>query len=252
VGLRYSLGILPTWLLCWGLPLPLLAQEETTSVADFFEEQPLILTVSRMSKPLLESPARVTVIDWQMIEASGVREPADLFRLVPGFVVGYHSGHAPVVTCHGLGQAFGRRMQVLIDGRSVFIPSFGGVPWSNLPLLIEDIQRVDTGSSLVDADSSIEDLENSSPEHTGFLAARYRYDERHEVSGAWYYVDEISWTDSAAVIPIARRLDLRYAYRLANHFSLELIGQNLLGEYQDYDSENRHQQLAYLRLSGSF
>jgi hypothetical protein len=212
------------------LPLPLAAQDEATSAADFFEEQPLILTVSRISKPLLESPASVTVIDRQMIEAAGVRELADLFRLVPGLVVGYHSGHAPVVTYHGLGQECGRRMQVLIDGRSVFIPSFGGVPWSNLPLLIEDIQRVDTGSSLVDAVSSIEDLENSFPEHTGFLASRY----------------------SAAVIPIARRPDLRYAYRQVNQFSLELIGQNLLGEYQDYNSDNRHQQLAYLRLAGSF
>ncbi len=250
--MRYSIGFLLPWLLCWVLPLPLAAQDEATSAADFFEEQPLILTVSRISKPLLESPASVTVIDRQMIEAAGVRELADLFRLVPGLVVGYHSGHAPVVTYHGLGQEFGRRMQVLIDGRSVFIPSFGGVPWSNLPLLIEDIQRVDTGSSLVDADSSIEDLENSFPEHTGFLAARYRFDERHEVPGAYYYVDEISWTDSAAVIPIARRPDLRYAYRQVNQFSLELIGQNLLGEYQDYNSDNRHQQLAYLRLAGSF
>jgi len=122
---------------------PARAQDETSVADDFFAESPLILTVSRMSKPLLESPASVSVIDRQMIEASGAREIADLFRLVPGFVVGYHSGHAPAVTYHGLGQEFGRNIQVLIDGRSVFIPSFGGVPWSNLPLLIEDIERIE-------------------------------------------------------------------------------------------------------------
>ena len=120
-----------------------MAQEDTAGAGDFFNESPLILTASRMSKPLLESPASVSVIDRQMIEASGVRDLADLFRLVPGFVVGYHSGHAPVVTYHGLGEEFGRQIQVLVDGRSVFIPSFGGVPWSNLPLLIEDIQRIE-------------------------------------------------------------------------------------------------------------
>ena len=119
------------------------AQTSETTTQDFFEDSPLILTVSRMSKPLLESPASVSVIDRQMIAASGVREIAELFRLVPGFVVGYHSGHAPVVTYHGLGQEFGRQIQVLIDGRSVFIPSFGGVPWSNLPLLLEDIERIE-------------------------------------------------------------------------------------------------------------
>ena len=119
------------------------AQSDVTAAEDFFADSPLILTVSRMAKPLLESPASVSVIDRQMIMASGVRNIAELFRLVPGFVVGFHSGHSPVVTYHGLGEEFGRQIQVLIDGRSVFIPSFGGVPWSNLPLLIEDIERIE-------------------------------------------------------------------------------------------------------------
>lgn len=117
--------------------------EASTTADDFFADSPLILTVSRMSKPILESPASVSVIDREMISASGVRNLADLFRLVPGFVVGFHSGNSPVVTYHGLGREFGNMIQVLIDGRSVFIPSFGGVPWSNLPLLIEDIERIE-------------------------------------------------------------------------------------------------------------
>ena len=119
------------------------ATDHDSVAADFFDEAPLILTASRMSKPLSESPASVSVIDRQMIESSGAREIADLFRLVPGFIVGYHSGNTPVVTYHGLGQVFLRQLQVLVDGRSVFVPSFGGVPWSNLPLLIEDIERIE-------------------------------------------------------------------------------------------------------------
>jgi len=96
-----------------------------------------------MSKPLFESPASVSVIDRQMIESSGAREIADLFRLVPGFIVGQYNGSEPVVTYHGLGRRFLRQIQVLVDGRSVFIPSFGGVPWSNLPLLLQDIERIE-------------------------------------------------------------------------------------------------------------
>ncbi|MEE8364286.1 MAG: TonB-dependent receptor [Gammaproteobacteria bacterium] len=96
-----------------------------------------------MSKPLAESPASVSIIDRQMIEASGAREIADLFRLVPGFIVGHFNGDKPVVTYHGLGNEFPRAMQVLVDGRSVFVPSFGGIPWSNLPLLLEDIERIE-------------------------------------------------------------------------------------------------------------
>jgi len=139
--LRIFPSVCPLLLLL--LPISAKAQNEATAAEDFFADSPLILTASRMAKPLLESPASVSVIDRQMIEASGVREIADLFRLVPGFVVGFHSGHAPAVSYHGLGQEFGRQIQVLIDGRSVFIPSFGGVPWSNLPLLIQDIERIE-------------------------------------------------------------------------------------------------------------
>ncbi len=110
---------------------------------DFFGESPMVLTVSRMHKPLADAPASVTVIDREMIRNSGARQIADIFRMIPGFVVGYLDGNSPVVTYHGLGQRFHRQMQVLVDGRSVFIPSFGGVPWSNLPLLLEDIERVE-------------------------------------------------------------------------------------------------------------
>ncbi len=121
---------------------PLLA-DEYVAEEDFFGESPIVLTVSRMNKPLQNSPVSVTVIDRQMIRDSGAREIADIFRMAPGFVVGYHYGHSPGVTYQGLGSTWQRNLQVFIDGRSVFIPSFGGIPWSNLPLLLEDIERVE-------------------------------------------------------------------------------------------------------------
>ncbi len=117
--------------------------QDVTTESDFFEDAPLILTASRMSKPLMESPASVSVIDRQMIKAAGIRKLADIFRLVPGFIVGNLSGNTPIVTYQGQGAVFARQIQVLVDGRSVFIPSFGGVPWVNLPLLLEDIERVE-------------------------------------------------------------------------------------------------------------
>lgn len=110
---------------------------------DFFGDAPVVLTVSRMHKPLNESPATVSVIDREMIRNSGAREIVDIFRMVPGFIVGFAEGHRPAVTYTGLGHEYSRQMQVLVDGRSVFIPSFGGVPWANLPLSIHDIERVE-------------------------------------------------------------------------------------------------------------
>ena len=42
-----------------------------------------------------------------------------------------------------MADAFSRRMQVLIDGRSVYTPGFGEVPWTSLPLSIDDIERIE-------------------------------------------------------------------------------------------------------------
>lgn len=135
--------IMAVWLLpalsCHGAEgaQPLLSEEEFTT------ELPVVLTASRLAQPIDETPAAVTVIDRQMIDASGVRNISELFRLVPGFIVGFESGHAQAVTYHGLAGKTSPRLQVLVDGRSVYLPSFGGVSWSDLPLEMDDIERIE-------------------------------------------------------------------------------------------------------------
>lgn len=109
----------------------------------FFSEIPVVLSATRLSQPLTETPAAITVIDREMIEASGAIELVDLFRLVPGFQVGFFKGSKFTVTYHGNTDRFSRDMQVLIDGRSVYDPAFGGVAWSDQQLDIDDIHRIE-------------------------------------------------------------------------------------------------------------
>lgn len=138
------------WLV-WGLlclapgATPLAAERPEGRAAEeiFLEKMPVVLSATRLAQPVSESPAAITVIDREMIEASGAIEIPDLFRLVPGFQVGHVNGHTGVVTYHGLTDKYARRMQVLVDGRSVYTPLFGGVQWSDLPLAIEDIERIE-------------------------------------------------------------------------------------------------------------
>ena len=118
-------------------PLPLLSEQ------DYLDEMPIVLSATRLAQPLSETPVAMTIIDRQMIDASGARAITDLFRLVPGVVVGYDNGNRPVVSIHGMTDVFSRRIQVLIDGRSVYIPTYGGVPWSDLGLALEDIERIE-------------------------------------------------------------------------------------------------------------
>lgn len=109
---------------------------------DFFSEVPVVLSVSRLSQPVSEAPSAVTVIDREMIQASGFRELADVLRFVPGFYVGYANGNEPVVS-HGLTNRYFGRVQVLVDGRSVYTPMFGQVQWALLPVAIEDVERIE-------------------------------------------------------------------------------------------------------------
>ena len=111
--------------------------------SDFFDELPVVLSASRLSQPLAEAPAAVTVIDRDMIRASGFRDIPDLLRLVPGFSVAYTRNNTWAVGYHGLGDAYSRRFQVLVDGRSIYSPHFGAVHWGDLPLAIEDIERIE-------------------------------------------------------------------------------------------------------------
>jgi iron complex outermembrane receptor protein len=106
-------------------------------------EFPVVLTASRMRQPLAEAPAAITVIDRETIEHSGVRQIADLLRLVPGAVVGYNDGNWPVATLRGLSATFASGLQVLVDGVSFYSPVFGGMLWENLPLSVDDIERIE-------------------------------------------------------------------------------------------------------------
>lgn len=109
----------------------------------YFDEVPVVLAGSRLPQRLDASPVAISVIDRQMIEASGAREIEDVMRLAPGMIVGHSDGSTAFVTYHAIADRFARRMQVLIDGRSVYTPAFGGVDWSTLPITVDDIERVE-------------------------------------------------------------------------------------------------------------
>ncbi len=119
------------------------ASHNQVSETDYLEDIPVVLSPTRLAQPVTEAPAAVTVIDREMIEASGARQIVDLFRLVPGFTVAYFNGYTPSVTYHGFADEYSRRMQVLIDGRSVYLPSIGGVDWASLPITLDDIENIE-------------------------------------------------------------------------------------------------------------
>lgn len=118
-------------------------KDDVVTEDDYLGDVPVVLSATRLKQPRSDAPAAITVIDRKMIEASGALEIPDLFRLVPGFQVLHDEDQRIAVTYHGFSDNFARRLQVLIDGRSVYSPFIGGVDWVNLPVAIEDIERIE-------------------------------------------------------------------------------------------------------------
>jgi len=109
----------------------------------YLADMPMVLTASRIEQSALDAPAPVTVIDRETIRASGLVEIHDLMRLVPGFQVADWARGGPVVANHGLSDVFSRRMLVLVDGFSLVDAAFGTIHWQDLPIHVEDIERIE-------------------------------------------------------------------------------------------------------------
>ncbi|MBA6108971.1 TonB-dependent receptor [Pseudomonas asiatica] len=104
---------------------------------------PQVLTATRLKQSPAAVPGSMTVLDSELIRASGARDIPELLRLVPGMMVGYNAGNQPTVNYHGSNVNDARRMQVLIDGRSVYRAGLATVDWSDIPLAMEDIERIE-------------------------------------------------------------------------------------------------------------
>lgn len=137
---RVCLICLLAWFEISAAQVPLVMSED-----DFLTDMPIVLSVSRLPQRLDDTPGAVTIIDSDMIRLSGARDVADLLRLVPGFQTSTSFERiAPTASYHGGFGSLSNRMQVLIDGRSVYSPYFVGSVESGLQSVsLADIDRIE-------------------------------------------------------------------------------------------------------------
>ena len=110
---------------------------------DLLVEIPIVSSVTHMEQTLPQTPASVTIIDRQTIQASTAVDITDLFRLVPGFQTYYVNGGRKGVTYHALGDEYPRRLEVKVDGRSVYESLFSAVTWSTIGIDLDDIEYIE-------------------------------------------------------------------------------------------------------------
>ena len=121
------------------------AAASAVSERDFLGDVPIVLSVSRLAQPLDETPGAVTILDKQFIRMSGARDVADLLRLVPGFqTTTAFETDAPMASYHGRSNDWANRLQVLVDGRSVYSGYLQGSIGMGLQTLgLDDIERIE-------------------------------------------------------------------------------------------------------------
>jgi iron complex outermembrane receptor protein len=110
---------------------------------DLFAEIDTVSGVTHLQQDLQQVPAAVTIIDRRTIESSTAVDLVDLFRLVPGFQVYFHHTNRPGVTYHAPGGEYSRRLEVKIDGRSVYEPLLSSVEWNTLGIELDDIEYIE-------------------------------------------------------------------------------------------------------------
>ena len=101
---------------------------------DLFTDIPEVVSATRLPQRLTEAPASITVIDREQINASGATRITDLFRLVPGMQVFHVTRNQSGVAYHGVSDNFPNRMEVMVDGRSIYLPLLSTVGWKPLAL----------------------------------------------------------------------------------------------------------------------
>lgn len=104
---------------------------------------PEVITPTRLRQSLADVPGSVTVISGETMRQFGITSVMEALRLVPGMAVAHEDGGDWRINYHGTNPSYPRRMNVLVDGISVYRPSFSRVEWTTLPVALEDIDRIE-------------------------------------------------------------------------------------------------------------
>jgi iron complex outermembrane receptor protein len=104
---------------------------------------PVVITPTRLKQSLADVPASVTIITAETMQRYGVASVPEALRLVPGMAVARANGNDYKINYHGTDTINPRRMNVLIDGVSVYKTGVARVEWSFLPVAMEDIDRIE-------------------------------------------------------------------------------------------------------------
>jgi iron complex outermembrane recepter protein len=102
-----------------------------------------VTSVSKKEQKLSKTGAAIFVITQEDIRRSGATNIPDLLRMVPGVDVAQVDANRWAISIRGFSDQHADKVLVLVDGRSVYSPSFSGVFWDMVDVPLEDIDRIE-------------------------------------------------------------------------------------------------------------
>lgn len=102
-----------------------------------------VTSVSKRAQNKTSTASAITVITAEDIRRGGFTLIPEVLRTVPGLFVGRVDAHRWSISVRGGSGLFSNRLLVLIDGRTVYSPTFGGTYWDIQDYPIEDIERIE-------------------------------------------------------------------------------------------------------------
>ena len=122
-------------------PSPQVQNLKTLSLEELLQID--VTTVSRETERRVDAPAAVSVITGEDIRRYGVDTLADALRLADSVSVARFNGGSWAVATRGFSATTNNKLLVMIDGRSVYTPLFGGVFWEVQHMLLPDLDRIE-------------------------------------------------------------------------------------------------------------
>src|SRR5215510_15142063 len=102
-----------------------------------------VISPGKKEQEAIKSAAALYVITQEDIRRSGVRSIPEALRLVTGLEVATSSNGTWAISARGFNITSANKMQVFMDGRSLYSPLFGGVFWDIQNTVMEDIERIE-------------------------------------------------------------------------------------------------------------
>ena len=121
-------------------------QDNTNALIELSLEELMnveVTSVSRRSQKISEVASAIFVITQDDIRRSGATSIPEALRMAPGVVVSRIDASKWAIGIRGFNGRSANKLQVLMDGRSVYNPLYAGVQWEQQDTLMEDIERIE-------------------------------------------------------------------------------------------------------------